>query len=300
MAKKRILILVNENKDINFEFSKIVISFLKKNDCNVFVEKEVFEHVENTEVFIEGQSVIDFALILGGDGTLLNYAHKYKSNFPFFGINLGRVGALTEASTEDYEFKLLEIINGNCFIEERNTIDCKIMKNNELYFEDIAFNEVSLQRGKLYKMLYINMFVNNNNKTSFFADGVVISTSTGSSAFSLSCGGPLLLPTARNFVITPISPQLRTITSLVINDTDLITINLEEHVIREEFTQEKPIVVVDGYKMIEIDRDSEIVLSKSEKKLKIVRVDGQASLFEPTFRVSMSNQNIKKMGGNYE
>ena len=134
----------------------------------------------------------------------------------------------------------------------------------------------------------------NNNKTSFYADGVVVSTSTGSSAFSLSCGGPLLLPTARNYVITPISPQLRTITSLVVNDTDVITIDLAEEKIRESYEEEKPIVVIDGYNMIEIDRDDKIDLYKSEKKLKIVKVDGQASLFEPTFKVAMSSQNINK------
>ena len=95
-------------------------------------------------------------------------------------------------------------------------------------------------------------------------------------------------------MITPISPQLTTITSLVVNDTDVITIDLAEDIIREQFDKEKPIVVVDGYKMIEINRNDKITLYKSDKKLKIVKVDGQASLFEPTFKVAMSSQNINK------
>lgn len=293
MAKLNVLLLINETKDVGFTMSKKVVSFLKGHNVFVYVQKDDIEFIPEAMPYENNN--VDFALIIGGDGTLLNYCHKYSdTDFPYFGINLGRVGCLTEASIDNYEEKLLEIINGNYFIEERNTISCSIKKESGEVIEDIAFNEVSLQRGKLFKMLLINMLVNNSNKTSFYADGVVVSTSTGSSAFSLSCGGPLLLPTAKNYVITPISPQLRTITSLVVNDTDVITIDLAEDIVREQFDKEKPIVVVDGYKMIEINRNDKITLYKSDKKLKIVKVDGQASLFEPTFKVAMSSQNINK------
>ena len=295
MKKSNVLVLVNEVKDINFNFTKKVAKFLIEHDCCVYIENEYVSQVPLTKEYVKGLVNVDFALVLGGDGTLLNYAHIYCDvDFPFFGVNLGRVGCLTEATLENWKEKLEEILKGNYFIEERNTIECCITKNGVEVMKDLAFNEVSVQRGKLFKMLFINMLVNNNNKTSFYADGVVVSTSTGSSAFSLSCGGPLLLPTARNYVITPISPQLRTITSLVVNDTDVITIDLAEEKIRESYEEEKPIVVIDGYNMIEIDRDDKIDLYKSEKKLKIVKVDGQASLFEPTFKVAMSSQNINK------
>lgn len=295
MIKSNVLLLVNEVKDSNFDFTNKVAKFLTNRNCCVYIENEYVSQVSLAKKYEKDKVEVDFALILGGDGTLLNYAHKYCDvDFPFFGVNLGRVGCLTEANLDNYEEKLEEILKGNCFIEERNTIACKITKNGVEVMNDLAFNEVSIQRGKLFKMLFINMLVNNNNKTSFYADGVVVATSTGSSAFSLSCGGPLLLPTARNYVITPISPQLRTITSLVVNDTDIITLNLAEEKIRESYEEEKPIVVIDGYNMIEIDRDDIIELYKSEKKLKIVKVDGHASLFEPTFKVAMSSQNINK------
>ncbi len=299
MKEKNILVLLNEEKDKDFSISKKIVKYLNEHNCKVYVEKDKFENIPLTMPYEKEKVDVTFALILGGDGTLLNYAHKYSSvNFPFFGINLGRVGCLTEATLDNYEQKINEIFKGNYFIEERNTIECEITINDngvkKEIIKELAFNEVSLQRGRLYKMLLINMLVNNNNKTSFYADGVVVATSTGSSAFSLSCGGPLLLPTARNFVVTPISPQLRTITSLVVNDTDIITLDLSEDKIRESFENEKPMIVFDGYKMIEIDRDDQINIYKSDKKLKIVKVDGHASLFEPTFKVAMSSQNINK------
>ena len=301
MKRRNVLVLVNEVKDTDFHFTKKVTKFLCDHNCCVYVEKENASFVPLALEYDKTKNEIDFALILGGDGTLLNYAHKYYDvDLTFFGVNLGRVGCLTEATKDNYEEMLMEILNDNCFVEERNTIECCISKQGSEPIKSLAFNEVSIQRGKLFKMLFINMLVNNNNKTSFYADGVVVSTSTGSSAFSLSCGGPLLLPTARNYVITPINPQLRTITSLVINDTDIITLDLMEDKERESYLVDKPIVVIDGYRMIEIDREDKINLYKSDKKLKIVKVDGQASLFEPTLKVSMSSQNINNKGGNNE
>lgn len=295
MKKSNILVLVNKAKDNDLIFTKQVTNFLIEKNCCVYIEKEYLSQVPQTSEYEKKQVNIDFALILGGDGTLLNFAHIYCNvDFPFFGINLGRVGCLCEATTEDWKEKIEDILKGNFFIEERNTIECCITRNNLKIMKDLAFNEVSVQRGKLFKMLLINMLVNNSNKTSFYADGVAVSTSTGSSGFSLSCGGPLLLPTARNYVITPINPQLRTITSLVVNDTDAITIDLSEEKIREVYDKEKPIVVIDGYNMIEIERNDRIELYRSEKKLKIVKVDGQASLFEPTFKVAMSSRSMNK------
>lgn len=286
MKKISVLLLVNQNKDKDNIITNQVLNYLKNNDCNVFLENEYTDDVN-----------IDFALILGGDGTILNFAHKYeKYDFPFFGINLGRVGCLTEASLDNYKDKLNCIINGKYFIEDRNTIECKVISNGVIKSHGIAFNEVSLQREKFYKMMLISMLVNDNNLTSFYSDGVVVATSTGSSAFSLSCGGPLLLPTARNFVITPISPQLRTITSLVVNDTDVISLDLSKDKTSEEDVDGKAAIVIDGSKLVEINHDDKVVINKSEKKLRIIKVDGQASLFEPTFKVALSSQNINWYG----
>lgn len=282
MEVMNVLLLVNHNKDKDNIITDQVISFLKDRSCKVYLENEYIDDIN-----------ISFALILGGDGTILNFAHKYeKYNFPFFGINLGRVGCLTEASIDNYQDKLISILNGKYFIEERNTIECKVINNGIIKGQGIAFNEVSLQRAKFYKMMLISMLVNGNNLTSFYSDGVVVATSTGSSAFSLSCGGPLLLPTARNFVITPISPQLRTITSLVVNDTDVISLDLSKDKTSEKDIDGKAAIVIDGSKLIEISHDDKVIINKSEKKLRIIKVDGQASLFEPTFKVALSSQNI--------
>lgn len=286
-----VLILVNENKDHNLKITKEVITFLNNSNCQVYIEEEISSKVSKVNI-LNKDSIIDFALVLGGDGTLLNGLHKYvKYDFPYFGINLGRVGCLLEANATNYKDKISSILNGKYFIEKRNTLEY-VVKNSENTYEGIAFNEVALERGKLFKMLLINMYINGNNKTSFYADGVIVATSTGSSAFSLSSGGPLLLPSAKNFVITPLCPQLRNITSLVVNDTDVISIDIKDLQVRESYKDNKPIVSIDGRIMIEIDENSNLTITKSPKILKIIKVNGQESYFEPTFKVAMSNQNL--------
>ena len=286
-----VLILVNEHKDHNLKITKEVITFLNNNNCQVYIEEEISSKVSEAKI-LNKDSVVDFALVLGGDGTLLNGLHKYvEKDFPYFGINLGRVGCLLEANTTNYKDKISSILHDKYFIEKRNTLEY-VDKNNENTYKGIAFNEVALERGKLFKMLLINMYINGNNKTSFYADGVIVATSTGSSAFSLSSGGPLLLPSAKNFVITPLCPQLRNITSLVVNDTDVISIDIKDLQVRESYKDNKPIVTIDGRIMIDIDENSNLTITKSPKILKIIKVNGQESYFEPTFKVAMSNQNL--------
>ena len=162
-------------------------------------------------------------------------------------------------------------------------MNCKIYDGEKLSHEMVAFNEVLIHRASLYKMLLINMTINGHNKTSFYADGIIASTATGSSAYSLSCGGPLLLPTAKNFVLTPIAPQLRVITSLVINDTDEVVIDLVDQRKREEYGEFFPTLFIDGAFRFDFNENSKLVLTKSNRILKIVKTDNAKSRIKAFF-----------------
>ena len=291
MEKFNILFIVNKNKDAELKKSSEVITYLINNNLNVYVDDEDLLKINNANKFTKDIN-INFSIVLGGDGTILHAVHQYSEyDFPFYGINLGRVGCLTEATMIDYKEKIKSIINNNYYIENRNTLKCKIIRDNNIIFEDMAVNEVSIQRGSLVRMILINMLVNNKNKTSFYADGVIVATSTGSSAFSLSSGGPLLLPHANNYVITPICPQLKTITSLVVNDTDVINIDVinNDDVI---YSTHKPLAVIDGMKMVEVDEKCSVKIFKNDKVFKTIRVNSNVSLFEPTYKVALSNKDL--------
>ncbi len=285
MDKKKILFLVNRKKDKDLSISNEILNYLSLKNVEIYIEKEFKNDFPSFSIY--NNEKVDLGLVLGGDGTILNFAHIYF-NIPFFGINLGRVGCLTDSSLEESKQKIDLILSNKYFIEERNVINCKIYDNNKIIHEMIAFNEVYVHRGQLFKMLSLNLTINNHNKTSFFADGVILATATGSSAYSLSCGGPLLLPNAKNFVITPIAPQLRVITSLVINDTDTIELNVFDIDNREEFIDQKPVVIIDGKYRYEFDKHYELKVSKSDTKLQIIKTNKEASLFEPNLKVSLS------------
>lgn len=294
MKQKKVLFLVNNNKDKNLILTNGIVSFLIFNNFIVYLESQILNNSQfnNKALLYDNNISVDFALVLGGDGTLLNKLHEYKDrDFPYFGINMGRVGCLTEASLDNYKQKLIQILNDDFIIENRSTIDYEISVDDKCY-KGIAFNEVCVDRGKLFKMLLLNIFINEKNKTSFYADGVIVATSTGSSAYSLSSGGPLLLPTAKNYVITPLCPQLRTITSLVVNDTDVISIDIKDITNRQSYDEHKPMVVIDGKLMIEINSESKITIRKSNKIFRLIKVENEKSLFEPTFKVAMSNKNL--------
>lgn len=291
MSKFSVLFLVNRNKDLDLSFSKEVVSFLLSHDVKVYCEEPISLEIDNTSSF--NNEKIDFAIVIGGDGTVLHFAHKYQElDFPFFGINLGRVGCILDSTKEEYKEKLLKLFDGKYYIEGRNVISCEIYSHDELVNKTLAFNEVSLHRASLYKMLLINMLINDRNKTSFYADGLIAATSTGSSAYNLSCGGPLLLPSAKNFVITPVAPQLRIITSLIVNDTDSITISIENKFDQDDFISHRPAVFIDGAYRIELEIDSKLVITKSNKTLKIIKIENNNSLFEPIFKVSLSSSEL--------
>ena len=289
---KKVLFLLNEKKDSQLNITKEIVEYLISKNCLVYLEDELNNKLTNTCSYSDDLDV-DFCIILGGDGTILNFAHKYeKLNLPFFGINLGRVGCLAEGELNDYKEKIDKILSGNYYIEERNTISCSIYRDNLLSEVVSSFNEVCVQKGKLYKMIQINMLVNGKNETSFFCDGVIIATSTGSSAYNLSSCGPLLLPSAKNFVITPVCPQLRAITSLVVNDTDVIELTVKEDADRESYNVEKPVVVIDGYKEYDLSVSDKVIVKKGNKSLRIIKVNDNVSLFEPIFKVAMSSKGM--------
>lgn len=287
MDKKKILLLVNERRDIDYKITKMVIDYLKNKNVCIYGEDNlakiftVINEYQNEDVFL--------AIIIGGDGTMLRYIQRYKDrNLNIFGINAGRIGCIYDATVENFRDKLDLILNGEYFIEKRNTIKCILKQKDKDPIESISFNEITLSRGSFPKLLHINLMINNIHNTPFYADGVLVATTTGSTAYNLSCNGPLLLPEAKNFVITPISPQSRLVTSVVVNDSDLIEINLSNMIIKKKYEGNKPVMFVDGNEQYEFDEHSTIIITRSNYSLNIVRTDKDSSLYEPLIKVSRS------------
>ena len=226
-----ILFVANGKKDKDTNYSKRIIDSLFNKGLKIFVDNEEFLYENETELAtLENLKTVNMMIVLGGDGTILTYARKYeKYNFPIMGINLGRVGALAVAELDDYDFYIDKLIAGDYVEIEHIALDGKIMYSNGKSIKYTAYNDVVIHRGLSPKILKINIAVNNSDFSEVYTDGIIVATPTGSSAYNLSAGGPLLSTNSKCYVITPICPQSKTFSSLVVSKEDEILLTVDEY-----------------------------------------------------------------------
>lgn len=173
------------------------------------------------------ESKTNILITVGGDGTILNAVKFiYGTKIPVVGVNTGRLGYLTSVNPDEFTTSLKGIIEKKFYIEERVllTVDTDDKKKE---IENLALNEVSVLKKDSSSMIRIQAFVDGEFLNTYWADGLIISTATGSTAYSLSCGGPILAPGSGNFIITPIAPHNLNVRPLVIPDTSLIELTFE-------------------------------------------------------------------------
>lgn len=170
---------------------------------------------------------VSFLLSLGGDGTLLkSFMAAKNGSIPLVGINSGRLGFLSDISRDEIEKALDSILEGNIIIDERTVLELEIVTNNESQFL-YGLNEITVTKLDSSAMINIHTYVNGEFLNTYWADGLIIATPTGSTAYSLSVGGPILTPDSENFVISPIAPHNLTVRPIVVPDHHSITLQVE-------------------------------------------------------------------------
>ncbi len=223
---------------------------------------------------------IDFALILGGDGTILKFARDYASlELPILGINLGRVGALSRLELDNYEKYLLLVKNNDYIIEKRLTLEGKVYKGKKKINSFFCINEINISKAKPSKMISLNIEVNSYLHSEFYADGLILATSSGSTAYSLASGGPLLLPSTKAYVLTPICPQFNAFTSVVLEENDKVTIKA---------SSSEAVISVDGNEIIEFNDNEILKIKKYNKSLKMIDFKEAKDLYGSIYKVAMS------------
>lgn len=170
----------------------------------------------------------DLALVLGGDGTILSVARLVAPlNIPILGINFGRVGFLTELEPSEVEEKLALYLDGDSWVDERSMLQAEVGDNGQ-HHRFIALNDIVVVRGAEPRVIYIKMWIDGHNYNTTVADGIIVSTATGSTAYNLAAGGPILHPQVRSSVITPLAPHLAADRSLILEPNAVITLELED------------------------------------------------------------------------
>ncbi|HEV2460418.1 MAG TPA: NAD(+)/NADH kinase [Ktedonobacterales bacterium] len=182
----------------------------------------------------EGQSIVDalpraeLVLVLGGDGTILSAARLCAPLAkPILGINFGRVGFLTELEPSEVDEKLPLYLNGDYWVDERSMLQAEIAGDGG-YDRLLALNDVALVRGAEPRVIHVKVTIDGHYYNTTVADGIIVSTATGSTAYNLAAGGPILHPQVRSVVITPIAPHLAADRSLILEPNAVTTLELDE------------------------------------------------------------------------
>lgn len=256
---KNIGININTSKDKNQKVLESIINTIRKNkeDVDIVVFKDS-EGIDSQTV-----STLDIMIVLGGDGTILRTARKMEDKkIPILGINIGHLGFLTSVTTEDFSQIIKQIFEGNFSIEKRMRIKCKINNNETDY---TALNDVVLARGILSRIVNFSVYIDENYYSDFLSDGIIISTPTGSTAYNLSAGGPIIHSKLDVITVTPICSHSINIRSIVLDSKCTIKI-------KPQITEEKLYLTLDGQEAIELKKGDEITISISESKCKFIKL----------------------------
>ena len=225
-------LILNQDKKEAFAIAKRAIKWFEKRDKDYLIEESSALQLDREAKEADYDKILreaDYVIIIGGDGTFLHSSHNFiGSEIPLLGINVGHLGFLTDVETDEVE-KVLEMIsNGNYQIEKRMMIKSKLIRAGKTISSHYALNDYVINRAPDSHMLQIKLYINNELVNKYRGDGLIISTPTGSTAYSLSAGGPIINPRqVRAILITPICPHNLHLRPMVISDLEEIRIRID-------------------------------------------------------------------------
>ncbi len=216
---------------------KKLIGLLESEGVNLMFHEDFYQLIRDKVSFQNPSSLfssykplsreVNLVISIGGDGTLLNTVPLVAgSTIPVIGLNTGRLGFLASIDIETMETAVAHILKGEHSLDSR-TMLCAESDHPWFANQNIALNEFTLLKSESASMMTIHAYINGEYLNAYWADGLIVSTPTGSTAYSLSCGGPIVMPDSANFIITPIAPHNLNVRPLIISDKDVITLKVE-------------------------------------------------------------------------
>jgi len=243
-----------------------LVGLLEKKNIDVFVSQDLSKSFSNNIFPVynnQNLSEFDFIISFGGDGTLLNtITHVGSSNTKILGVNIGKLGFLSYDVSDVFEKILDDLINKKYTLEKRSLVT--ISNKREIISDDFALNEISVIKKDSSSMIKIHCYINNKFICTYWSDGLIVSTPTGSTGYSLSCGGPILTPDTNNLLITPISPHNLGLRSIIISDNSKIKLKIEDQ----------------GFNFL-VSMDSRSYTLKGQQELDIKKSNFCANLIHP-------------------
>lgn len=259
-------IISNPYKENSAEVSQQIINWLLEKGKTIYIDSYTNELIpdNNYPAIIDSIDQLDVIILLGGDGTILHTAQYYNNiNCPIASINLGTLGFLTTTTKENTKLLLESLLSGDYNVSKHNLLSIKLSSQEKSY---LALNEVVLSRYNSSRMVSIYAYADNKEINYYQADGLIIATPTGSTAYSLSAGGPLVHPEINGFVVTPICSYTLSDSPIIIPDNKTITLKAAakaDDVLK---------VAIDGQQLMDFNSHDELSISKSEQIITIVRL----------------------------
>ena len=252
-------IIANKQKDINLEITEQIRHHISRLGavCNIYDQYD--RDVSSIDIPEETQCI----LVIGGDGTILAAARMLVgSNIPLLGINLGTLGFLADVNLADLSKTLDLLLQDQYQVENRIMLTAEVYKQGKKAATYIALNDFNINRFGASRVIGLKVGINGSVIDRYRADGVIVCTPTGSTGYNLSAGGPIINPTCKNFVITPICPHSLTARSIVLAKEDIVTVEVEQ--IRSNI-KEEAIISVDGREGLSLFPGDQVKIYKSQE-----------------------------------
>ena len=265
----KISIFVNLKNEYVKNLTKDIISVLSQFCEKIYMSEKYRDDFSDSVCFIDKDELMsscDLAISIGGDGTTLATAKQASFyNKLVLGINAGRLGFMSGLEKDELEL-LNKLSTGEYSVDERMMLKASVYKDDEVISEYHCLNDAVITRGGLARLIDISVMSEGRLATSTRADGMIVSTPTGSTAYSMAAGGPVLSPDNSCFVVTPICPHSLLNRSIVFSSDKELTLFVENDVYNNSF------LAIDGQESIPIDNDARIVISKSEYSAKLIKI----------------------------
>jgi len=241
------------------DITEKIINFLMSKNKRILLEKRAAEAlcVDNYHSENEIRDSADLVVVLGGDGTLISAIRLLQEkSTPVLGINLGRLGFLTDTKIEDATSTLQEVFSGNYMIEKRMKLDVLVKNKYNTTFKAQVINDLVINKGALARIIDIDVTVDNLFMNTYRADGIIISTPTGSTAYTLAAGGPIVYPTLNSIIVTPICPHALSHRPIVLHDTSKLKLKVKD-------LYDKVFITCDGQEGKKMESGEEVYVEKS-------------------------------------
>jgi NAD+ kinase len=269
MKEIQIGLAINRGKPKALIVARELIPHLEDKGLQVWIEPRVAKHLDREDLSLPYEDFptkVDILFVFGGDGSILGIARDFaKYNIPILGINLGHLGFLSEAEPDDLPQVVEAILQKKYNTEDRMMLEAELYRNGELIESWTALNDIGIAKGSYSRMITCKVYIHNTLLNTIFGDGLIVSSPTGSTAYSMSAGGPIVAPNMSAVLLTPVCSHSLTARPIILSSDEEITIEVSA-------THQEIGLSIDGQIGIQLETFDQIKIRKSPFVTKLIKL----------------------------